>query len=445
MAAALARPPSAGGHALDTASRPLRAQRVPALVVAVTALTVAAGLGARARGLDLGAPLPPFLASWHPDFDLTALPAAVVLLAGVVLAPRLLCPSVPPAAFAAATLLVALVLRLALAGARDGAASWYAVFGDHGEGKNEYRPALAALAHGPRWFLDRFAELVPALPVHAAGHPPGLLLAMHVLDIDSAAGLAALTIAVGVLVVPLTYGLGQQLLAEPAGRVAALLVIFAPSALLYGATSADALFATIGLAAASALVARRAPVRAVGALLLAIASFFSYALLAVGAWATLAVARREGIRSAAVLGLACALALTAFYAALYAASGFDVVGALAATDQVYGHSIARLRPYAYWVFGSPAAFLVALGLPVAWYAVRALAARQTVALALGAVILAAAVLGFSKAETERIWLFLVPLACVAAAGVLPARRLPPVLALLAVQALAAELFLGTIW
>jgi hypothetical protein len=32
----------------------------------------------------------------------------------------------------------------------------------------------------------------------------------------------------------------------------------------------------------------------------------------------------------------------------------------------------------------------------------------------------AAVLGFTKAETERVYLFLVPLACVAAAAVLPA-------------------------
>ena len=42
-----------------------------------------------------------------------------------------------------------------------------------------------------------------------------------------------------------------------------------------------------------------------------------------------------------------------------------------------------------------------------------------------------AVLGLTKAETERIWLPFVPLACVAAAAVLPARGLKPVLWLLA--------------
>jgi hypothetical protein len=55
------------------------------------------------------------------------------------------------------------------------------------------------------------------------------------------------------------------------------------------------------------------------------------------------------------------------------------------------------------------------------------------------------VLGFTKAETERIYLFLVPLACVAAATALPERYLTPVLAALAVQALASELLLFTVW
>ena len=67
------------------------------------------------------------------------------------------------------------------------------------------------------------------------------------------------------------------------------------------------------------------------------------------------------------------------------------------------------------------------------------------AVALAAVVVAASVLGFTKAETERIWLFLVPFACVAAAPVLRPRRLAPVLGALAAQALAVELLLFTVW
>ncbi len=97
------------------------------------------------------------------------------------------------------------------------------------------------------------------------------------------------------------------------------------------------------------------------------------------------------------------------------------------------------------MFGSPVAFLVALGPPVAWFALRAAGDGWGPAVALFGVLAIAAVLGFTKAETERIYLFLVPLACIAAAARMPDRLLPPVLALLAGQALAVELLLYTVW
>ena len=101
------------------------------------------------------------------------------------------------------------------------------------------------------------------------------------------------------------------------------------------------------------------------------------------------------------MSAACAAALAAFYAALHAATGYDPVGALQAAESVYREGIASRRPYAFWAFGSPVAFLAALGLPIAWFALRAAGARQAPAIALLLVLLLAAVLGFTKAETER--------------------------------------------
>ena len=139
------------------------------------------------------------------------------------------------------------------------------------------------------------------------------------------------------------------------------------------------------------------------------------------------------------------MALVVFYAALYALTGFEIGAVLRATEEVYGNSVARLRPYEFWVFGSPAAFLAFLGLPIAWYAAKAAGERHPAAVALAVVIVISAVGGFTKAETERIWLMYVPLACVAAAAVLPPRHVKLVLALLAVQTLAVELLFGTVW
>ena len=112
---------------------------------------------------------------------------------------------------------------------------------------------------------------------------------------------------------------------------------------------------------------------------------------------------------------------------------------------MYRFGIADSRPYWYWLPGSPTAFLLMLGLPVAWYALRALGAGEDTAVAIFAVIAVAAVAGFTKAEVERIWLFLAPLVCIAAAPATPPERLRLVLALLGAQALAWELVRNTVW
>jgi methylthioxylose transferase len=387
----------------------------------------------------VGVPTPPFLFPWWPAVDGVALVVAVgcfaAAIAGVPVLLRL-----RPAWFALAGFVAGLGLRLACAAARDGTGAWAQVFDPErsGEARNEYLPALGALRHGPVLFLDRFAEVVPALPVHAAGHPPGLLLTIHAFALDTPARLAALCLIAGALVVPLTYATARHIADDAQARVAALLVAFSPAMLLFGATSPDALYATLGAAAAWALLARRA----VGAALLALASLFAWSLLAVGAWATILVARRDGLRAAATVAAACTLALIAAYAALALATGYDHIGALAATEQVYRNSIAQFRPYWYWVLGSPVAFGAVLGLPVAAYALRA---RGPAALAIAAIVAVSAIAGFTKAETERIWLFLVPFACLAAAMTLPRNHLAPTLTALAVQALAIELLFDTIW
>jgi methylthioxylose transferase len=381
----------------------------------------------------------PFIGHWRPQAD-PLLALTIACFAGaVVLAPRML--RLPAWAFAVAMLVVTLVLRLALAAGGAGTAQWSVMFDPTGfEGPNEYLPALGALDFGAGFFVDRFAELVPSLPVHAAGHPPGLLLTLHTLGIDSPGGMAALCIGVGALSGPLAYAVGRAVLDEERARVAALLLAFAPGALLFGATSADAVYLTLGLLAAWQLAAGR-PVA--GAVVLAVGSFFAWSLLAVGAWAAIVTWRRDGWRPAIVLGAACGIVLVAFYGVLYATTGFDAIGTLRATEEVYRAGIAATRPYGFWLLGSPVAFLVVLGLPIAWLALRALARGDALAVAIFAVIAIAAVGGFTKAETERIWLFLAPFVCLAAAS----ERVPlrPLLAALAVQAVLYELAFETIW
>ena len=416
-------------------------------------VTFAVGLYVRrATDTPLGAPYPPSLAILDPMVHPLAVVSVACLLAAVLLAPRLLDERVRPSAVAGALLGGTLVLRLALAAGRQGTGAWDRVFDPARsfEADNEYLPALPSLDYGTRFFLDRFAELVPSWPVHVAGHPPGLLLVMHALGVTTPGRLAALCIGVGALSAPLTYGLARGLVGERGGRLAGLLMAVAPGALMFGATSADAIYLTLGLLAAWPLVVPSRAARVGGALLLAVASLFAWSLLAVGAWAAIVVLRREGRRPALALCAVCGVVLLAFHGAFAALTGFDPIGTIQATEGVYRAGVASIRPYWYWVLGSPMGFLVLLGIPIFWLALRELARGTPEALAIFAVLAFASLLGFTKAETERIWLFFAPFVCIAAAGALAGRggqggRVTAVLAALALQALLYEHFFDTVW
>ena len=426
-----------------------RSALVPGSVIFGVAATVATGLAVKAATGDLGTALPPFVSVWAPRLEPWAAVPALVFSAAAALAPRASRRVRSPLAFAGALFGLALVLGLALNLARGGAHGWYSVFdlGPHGsfEAQHEYLPGLPATTYGTRFFLDRFAELVPSLPVNVAGHTPGLLLTLHLLGIDTAPGMAALCVGLGSLCAPLAYDLGRIVGDEQRGRHAGMLTAFAPSLLLFGVSSADYLYAALGMATACLLVRRGPVARWAGAGLVPVAGFFSWLLLAIPAWAALVVLQRDGPRRALALALMCGAALVAFNAALAAAVGYDPIGTLRATEAVYRHSLARIRPYGFWLFGSPTAWLAMLGLPTAWLAARAAAARDRAALALAAVVLVSAIAGFTKAETERIWLPFVPLACVAAAAGVERRHLPAIIWILASQAVLSELLLYTIW
>lgn len=437
---------------METLAARRRDLAAPAAAMAALALTAAIGwaltaaLEPRAFESWLGVPNPPLFLTWRPRLELGAAAAAVALAAGVASAPLLVDRRVGPVRFALGAFSLGLALRLVLATARGGVDAWTAPFGAPLRGGNEYLPALPGIEGlGLATYLDRFVEIMPTLPVHPSAHPPGTIVLLHLLGIDAAGGMAALTIVSGATTVPLTYVLGRLLLAERHARVAALLLVFSPAALIYGVTSADAMFAMLGLVAAVVLVTDGRLARPLGAAALTLASLFSWALLAVGAWAAALAALRRGPGSALRLAAWCAAVLVGIYGLLAALTGFDPIGALGTAGELYRRGYSDDRPYWYWIVGSPAAFLISIGLPITWFAVRAVAARHAPALTLAGIIAVAAVLGFSKAETERIWLFMGPLACVAAAPFVSERRLKLVLGLLAAQALATELLFFTVW
>ncbi len=421
--------------------------RTAIALTVVGVLTVAFGLIYQGAGGNLGTSLPPFFAFWDPHVDTYALIGLPVLLISAAASVPLLRGRGGVVTFLLGAFAIALGARLGLSLIRDGVDGWYAVFGSDPEAGNEYLPVLAAVdSLGLTAFLDRFAELSPTLPIHPSAHPPGILVLLDLTGIDGARAFAALVIAVGTATVPLTYALARRVgMEEDRSRAAAMLIAFSPAALLYGVLSTDAMFATLGLVAACLLVGSGYLSWLAGSVALAVASFFSWALLAIGAFAAIFQLLRRGVGSAFGMALVAGGVLVAFYLALYGAYGFDPIGSVRAAGEAYDLGISNARPYLFWLFGSPVAFAVALGIPTAWFAARALGSGNEVAIGLAAIIVVSVVIGLTKAETERIWLFMGPLAAVAAATLVPVRRMPAICGLLIAQALASQILLDTIW
>ena len=429
--------------------RAVVAAALPAAGLLGAVAVVVAGLWIKDTAGGLGTPLPPFLMSWRPQLDPLVAVSVAVLGAGVLAAPILIARVRSRLTFACALYLLALALALSLNVARAGAAGWWKVFatGSHGsfEGSFEYLPALPLLRHGTGYYLSHFASLFPYLTTHVKGNPPGPLVALHLLGVGSPGGLAALCIGLGAFSAPLAYELGRTLGDEQRGRIAGTLSAFSPSILLFGVTSVDYAYVTIGLVVACLLARGGAAALVAGSIAAAFASFFSWLLLAIPAWSAILALRRSGWRRAAAVLGAVALSVVALNAVLALGYGYDPLGALRATDAVYRRGVAATRPYSFWLFGSPAAWMLMLGLPVAWLGLRSVSVADPAAIALWALVLVASLLGFTKAETERIWLPFVPLACVAAAAATPAWRLRSLLGALAAQALVIELLFFTVW
>lgn len=384
----------------------------------------------------------PFFARWHPR--LTGY--AVVAVGGLVLSALFLVwgrSALGRRGFAAGLFLAAVVSRVSLNVERRGVHELIQPLVGR-EGANDYITTVSSYVADPTGYLDQFAERVPHLATHPAGHPPGPTILMGTLEqvgLGGAWGEALLVILIGALGAPLVYGVGQSLLAERDARVAAIIWVFSPMVLIEGATAMDAVFATVATAAAVALVRGR---WSLGAALVGISAFLSYALLAVAGWVGLVRLAGGQWRAALQVAVAAVAGVVAVYGVATLGFGYDPVSALSATHDRYYAGIARHRPWSFWVVGNLAVFFIGVGFPVAIGFARACSHRAGVALALLAVIGVATLTGYTKAEVERIWLFMVPWACLSAAPLL-GRHLPVAVTLLAGQALVVEVLYYTTW
>jgi hypothetical protein len=344
-------------------------------------------------------------------------------------------PRVGGRLFPAAAFGVALVARAGLATTQHGIDEWWWPFTRPGGRETEYQAAFDLVDRDPLGFIDHFAEQVAGLPVHPSGHPVGATLAARGLQAvgGGVEGYAVLLLVLGAATAWPLYWLGRRLCAEDAARRAVLLWAFAPTTLIYGATSFDAVLVLVATATALALVGGR---MVVGGLLAALAFLLSYALALSPLWAALTLARRGGMRAA----VAAAIGALAVLAVLAVTLGYDPIGAVRGTHEAYERGIGGTgRPFWYWVVAGPAVFLVGLGPVLAERFLRGVELDIPGARAAAACIVLGALSGVMEAEVERIWQFMIPFAAVAAAPLASRRAVTWAIAVGVAMAYVVEL------
>ena len=297
-------------------------------------------------------------------------------------------------------------------------------------------------------FLTHFTERIDSYAVHVRSHPPGMVLALAGLEsvgLGGAGPEAAIVIAGGAATVPAALVALRDVAGEESARRAAPYLVLAPAA-LWVATTADALFAGVAAWAVALLVlatgrqgTRAAALSAGGGLLFGVALMLSYGVLPLAAVPlAVACARRR------ILPLVIGAAGAAVVIGVFAALGFWWLDGLQATREQYEQSIARIRPYEYFLLANLAALAVALGPAVAGGLARLRGSAWLLTGGALAAVVVADVSGLSKAEVERIWLPFMPWVMLATCA-LPGAQARWWLAAQAALAVAIQLVVRMPW
>lgn len=430
----------------------LRTRHTPALVAWVVVVGTATALGAllNAHGRHIVLPTPPILGSFGPGLRVGLLLPCAVAIALVVVLPRIAERSSWHALLLALPLCaLAWTLALALAEGTSGLTRGP-------RGHTEYLTDVPAVRADPAAFLRGFTDDIGRYEIHVRGHPPGMVLALAGLDRIGLGGAPwEATFVIGLAATaPIAVMLTLRATAgEQVARRASAFLVLSPAA-IWIATSADALYMTVGAWAVSLVVLavvthrerRSIVLAALGGLLGGLALLGSYGLVLLAAvpagvlWSR----RTERARVLRTTLVAAGSALAVLLAFL--PLGYSWLAGLQATKHEY-FVLDLDRPYWAFLVINLGAFALALG-PASVMGLAALRDPRLWLLVGGG--LAAASLanlsGLSSGEVERIWLPFTIWVLPAAAALVTSRTCTRrALALQAASAIALISIVTTQW
>lgn len=436
-------------------------------VLAALVLVAAAIAFPLVTGVDVKVlSFPPLFAEFRPRVGIGSI-AAVAIAASVVVWGFRAAQRLPWQMLLMLTALVSVAWMLAL-DAIDGLSR----LGGELESAEEYLPTARQIADegffsGASSLLTGYVDRIPLasahnLPVHLAGHPPGAVLFFALLV---SLGLSS-TYAIGLVVTLIAATIPLAIMCtcrnlgiEAHARTLAPFLATAPAA-IWLAVSADAVFAAVGtwaIAALSAAVAVRSRLdggrravtsriragwpavswSAVSGLMLGVGTSMNYGFPLLGAVVLAVFAVARSIRLLPwVIGGALLVVV------IFTVAGFFWWEAYPVLNQRYWDGFASSRPPTYWMWANLAALICATGPGIGAGLVemmrgsrRAMFSRHSndaehsndahrhlrvvVLLASSAVVMVvvADLSNMSRAEVERIWLFMVPWLLISLAAV----------------------------
>jgi len=332
----------------------------------------------------------------------------------------------------------------------------------------------------PSWtaFLRDYPKLAPTLSLHSSAHPPGPIIYLWLVARCFGHGIvaAAVSAIIGTALSLYPFALlARTILGRTATAYAIALYAVTPSLVLFGATCMDGVFVFFPLLATyffhRSWKERPLVFSILTGLALSAAMFFTFMTVCVGfvftLEALLAVRYPALFRRVSLNLVWAGLTFVVAHCVLRLATGYDILRAFAAAQKLTASY--RTEMYAdLWHYldvsaANLSAFLLGIGLittALTWRPLReaysAWRDRKPTDLLFGGFALGVALLAFSTifvGETERVWMFLVPLALLPAARHLelhqsanpgsPARWM--VLTLAFAQTLATESLLDTLW
>lgn len=328
-----------------------------------------------------------------------------------------------------------------------------------------------------RGLFHDFIKVHPYLSAHSRVHPPGpiaILWAMSYVAGRQALGLSLATMAAGALgIVPL-YLWAKDLTSRRTALTCCILYALMPSIVVFTATSLDIAFMPLTLT--TLFLFSRAMNRpsipsmgyaAAAGTMYAVLSLISFSLISLGAFFAFeglaAMAKPETRRAVFRTALVMATCAAALHAAVWAWSGFDMIGAfkLASAqfnlDQTHLDLLAPRYPAWAWKILNPACWFFFAGIPVSllflWRLTRPESGTKTLFIVFAFTLATLAFLYLARGEGERSAMYLLPFVVLPAAHMLDqigrtARSITPLLAtaaFLAFQCWFIESCFHTYW